>query len=1096
MAFEQVVDAAIGLLRRRQRLTYGLLQREFGLDDAALADLVNELVVGQRVARIEDSGVLVWQAPHATATAERRQLTVMFCDLVGSTRLATSLDPEDLHEVVHRYQAECAAVLAPLGGHIAQYLGDGLLVYFGYPHSHEDDAHRAVRAGLNLVQAVRRLNGQLSARFGIELAVRVGLHTGLVVVGGLGGGDRHETLALGEAPNLAAHIQALAQPDTVLVSEDTFRLLAGRFAATMNDAPMLKSGRPLRLLRIEAEHEPAPYVSAGSRSLLERQVPAEQLREAWEAACRGEGSAIAVRGEAGVGKTRLVDELRATVRATTAADVVVLRCSAFHRHSALRPIAEHIARRAGLEADSPSDDVNDRLRALLGGVGLDSPKSLALLAALVAPGSSPALPAAAFAPAQLMEDTQALLIDWLAVAAHRTPVLLVCEDLHWADASTLALLKRLICLPRAAAEEPTAPAGPGSDAGGQDSTIASARPSQMLIVLIARPDFEPPWPAQALKITLELERLSACAMRQLVLQLAAPRTLPPELLERIVEAADGVPLYAEEIAKAVLESSAAHAGAPIEVPATLHASLLARLDRLGSTKPLAQTAALLGREFSFELLSSVVDLPVPQLDRALYQLVAADVLRRRGAPPQTRYAFRHALVQSAAADSLLRSARAQQHRRIAEALQSRFSALVQAEPETLAYHLTEAGESLRAIPLWQLAGERALARSALVEAVAHLDEGLALLQAAPAGVARDRIELGLQLARASALRAVKGVAAPATGWAYERAVALARQLDEHAQLIPALNGLYSYHMVRGQCDAAERPARELLRVAHECGDAVYEMIGHRAVGAVAFHVGDPVSAHEHLQRAITLYEPGRHASLAVKLGIDHKVAASNFLSLSLFVLGEADAALDCQHAALAHAHALDHAHSHAQALVFGCLLLALRGDWHELTGWAEQAVALSQRRGFPLIEGGGHFFIGAAQAFGEGRSGSLAEGLAAMQRGAAMWWGTGARNYRPYGELLMAQAAARLGRLDEAKGLLQVAQRGMAASGERWIEPELLRMQGELLHAHDVQHRTTLLRLASHLARRQGARRWERTAADSLAACHANGEAAAGTTMP
>jgi predicted ATPase len=567
----------------------------------------------------------------------------------------------------------------------------------------------------------------------------------------------------------------------------------------------------------------------------------------------------------------------------------------------------------------------------------------------------------------------------------------------------------------------------------------------------------------------------------------------PALLDRIVQAADGVPLYAEEIARAVLESATDHTPAALEVPATLQASLLARLDRLGSTKPLAQTAALLGREFSFELLASVVDLSVPDLARALHQLVDADLLRRRGAPPQARYAFRHALLQSAAADSLLRSARAQQHRRIAEALQARFTALVEAEPETLAHHLSEAGESLRAIPLWQRAGERALARSALVEAVAHLEAGLSLLGAAPSGAARDRIELGLQVSRASALRAVKGVAAPPTGEAYERAVALARQVDDHAQLLPALNGLYSFHMVSGQCEAAEPPARELLQVAHDTHDAVYEMIGHRAVGAVAFHVGDPRRAREHLEHAVALYDPAQHASLAVRLGVDHKVTASNFLALTLFVLGDADRALACQRRGLAHAEALDHAHSKTQALVFGCLLLALRGDWLDLPAWAERVTELGQRHGFPLMEGGGRFFLGAAQAFGGTDRQSMADGLAVMQRGAEQWWTTGARNYRSYCELLMAQACASLGQLDEARALLHDSQRGIAETGERWAEPELLRVSGELLHPHagDREQSLALLRQARDLARRQGALHWEHRAAASLASREADDAPAA-----
>jgi class 3 adenylate cyclase/predicted ATPase len=1050
MAFERVLTAAIDLLRRRRRITQRWLQRQFELDDDTLADLVHELIHGQCVARLEGEDVLVWHEAHTVAPAERRQLTVMFCDLVGSTRLAATLDPEDLREVLQRYQAECRGVLQPLGGHIAQYLGDGVLAYFGYPSANEDDAERAVRAGLALVQAVRRLNALLRARFRVELAVRVGIHTGLVVIGDVGSVERRETLALGEAPNLAAHIQALAEPNTVLVSEATFGLLRGRFAAEPGEQ-LLQSGHgAMRLLHVARETDGASAAMSAA-ALIDRDGHAERLHFAWGEACAGRGSAMLVRGEAGLGKTRLAEALRSTARAASA-EVIVLRCSAFHRHTALHPFAEHLGRRAGLEADSPSDDVSERLAALLDAAGLLTPRNLSLFAALVSPGSAPADQAAELPPAQWMQATQEALLDWIAAAARRGPVLLVCEDLHWADASTLALLQRL---------------------------VESARPPRLLALLTARPDFEPPWPADALAAALTLQRLPADTMAALVRQVAGAHTLPGALVERIVRAADGVPLYAEEITKAVLAAELDEHSAAIEVPATLQASLLARLDRLGPVKPLAQTAALLGREFSFELLAAVVDMPVAQLGPALQQLVTADLLRRRGTPPATRYTFRHALLQSAAADSLLRSARSQLHRRIAEALQTRFSARAEAEPETLAHHLTEAGESLRAIPLWQRAGERALGRSALAEATAHLDAALALLHAVGEGRSRDAVELELQVMRASALRAVRGVAHPATGEAYERAASLARALGDTARLIPALNGLYAYHMVSGGCDAAMAPAQALLQVAREQHDAMYQMIGHRAVGAVAFHIGDPRTARTHLEQSLAAYDPERHKALAVMQGIDHKVIASNFLALTQFVLGEPDAALACQQAALAHAEQMDHAHSKTQALVFGCLLLTLRGDWPAIPAWAERAIELAQRRGFPLMEGGARFFLGAAQAFGGSDRHALQAGLAAMQDGAELWWGTGASNYRAYGEVLMAQAHAALGDLESARAMLRASAECIAKTGERWAEPELWRVEAELLHAHDGSVRTRL-REALALAERQGATAWAQRIVQSL----------------
>ena len=1051
-SFEQVLKAAIALLRRHRRLTYGTLQRELGLDPAALADLKQELIRGQRIARDEDGEVLVL-VDDAGGPAERRRLTVMFCDLAGSTKLASQLDPEDLHDLVRAYQDECAKVLRPLGGHIAQYLGDGILVYFGYPAALEDDAERAVHAGLALVQAMRRLGPQLQHRFGVDVAVRVGIHTGLVVMGDVGGHERRETLALGETPNLAAHIQACAEADSVVVSEDTLRLLQGRFAIEDRGTHELKgASRPLRLSRVLGERDPTERRVQRRTRLIDPAGHLQALQQAWDRVCDGHSNSIALLGEAGIGKTRMVDELCAAVQGR-ASEVIVLRCSAFHRHTALHPIAQHLAHRAGLSPDALAHDIAERLRPLLSAACDDRDDALPLLAALIAPDSEAAAPVASMAPPLLMQATQNLLLDWSAMASRARPLLLVWEDVHWADPSTLGLLQRVLQgLPR----------------------------TRMLTVLTARPDFAAPWPSDALASTLTLERRSADAVRELVLQIAGEHTLPAALIERIVETADGVPLYAEEITKAVVESAASGgSAATIEVPATLHASLLARLDRLGRIKPLAQVAALLGREFSFELLAAVSDSAPAALTQALHHLVDADMLRRQGTPPQVRYAFRHALLQAAAEDSMLRMTRQQTHLRIADALEANFPGIVEAEPETLARHLTEAGAASRAIPHWQRAGDRALTQSAVNEALAHLDAGLALLPALADPALRDRLELSLQIPRASALRATRGVAAPETGAAYERACALARAQADTARLIPALNGLYSYHMVRGQFDAAEAPAQQLLQVALKARDRTFEMIGHRAVGAVAFHVGDPVTALFHLERAIGLYDPGAHAQLAYTFGIDHKVTASNFLSLTLFVLDKPDAALEVQREGLAWAETLNHAHSLAQALVFTGLLLALRGDWRELPAVAERAIELGQRHGFPLMEGGGRFFLGAAQSF----SGDTATGLTTLDAGARQWWATGARNYRPFYEMLRASVHARLGDLVAARHWIDAAKAGIADTGERWLEPELLRVEGELLREVDGDALSeSHLQHALTLARSQRARAWERRAIQSIAA--------------
>nr|WP_246312460.1 adenylate/guanylate cyclase domain-containing protein [Aquabacterium terrae] len=989
----------------------------------------------------------------------------MFCDIVGSTRLAGTLDPEDWRDLLHLFQRESASLLQPAGGHIAQVLGDGLLVYFGWPQAHEDDAERAVHVALALQPALQRaFPARLRAIHPGGLQVRIGIHTGIVVVGEVGIGDRRELLALGEAPNLAAHIQAFAAPGTVLVSDTTLRLLRGGFIAQDLGPHRLKDGAPpIRLAWVQGEHHPADRRPAEQVPLVGQDERLASLHQAWQAASAGAGRAVTLRGEPGLGKTRLAGTLRAAAQAA-GAETIVLRCSAFHRQSPLYPLVELLARRTGLDAQASEDELVARLGAVIDEAGLAPAQALPLLAALIAPGSHAAQPTATLTPTELMRDTLAQLQPWL--AGRTGPRLLLCEDVHWADPSTLRLLQQLVA-------------------------TVTHRPG-LLLLLTQRTDFDPPWHVGRDTELIELPRLSPDEIRLLVQQLARAEqhALPGPLLERIVETADGVPLYAEEILRAVLQAPGTDQGWPEQVPATLTASLSARLDRLGTGKAVAQAAALLGREFSFETLAAVSELPVPALSLALHQLVSTGLLRRRGVAPQARYVFRHALLQAAAEESLLKSARRTLHLRIGDTLQAQFPGLRELEPETLARHFSEGGDAMRALPLWRHAGERTLARSAVIEALAHLDQGMALLDALDAGDARDRAELGLQVLRLAALRASQGVAAAATGAAAERAAGLARALHEDNALITALNGLYSFHMVRGECAAALAPAREMLRLADTLDDPTIEMISHRALGAVSFHIADPLNARAHLERALALYDPQRHAQLAHTQGIDHRVMAGNFMALTLLMLGEDDAARALQDELIAHAEAIAHAHSLGQALVFGCLLLSILGDGVGLAARAAHTARVGREHGFALIAGAGRFFEGAALLHG----GDPAAALPAMREGAAAWWGTGARNYRAHGEMLMAQAELALGRLDDARALLRAAHEGIAQTGETWLEAELRRAEALMLREADgdapCERR---LMEALRLAQAQHALGWQRRCRQALQALQANGAASTST---
>lgn len=1053
MSFESVLNAATDLLRRRRRITLSLLRREFSLDAETLEDLKNELVLAQRVARVEDDVVLVWveeatapaTAPAPTAGAERRNLTVMFCDLVGSTRLSARLDPEDLRELVRRYHETCAAVLRPAGGHIAQYLGDGLMVYFGFPVANEDDAERAVRAGLAIVRAVQDLGAQQARQVPDGLAARVGIHTGLVVVGELGAASVASALALGEAPNLAAHIQGAAQPGQVLVSQATLDLLPPRFDIEPLGPVVLKDpSRPVRLARVRGEREAA---AAAPRTVLDPLGHLAALREAWAAVQAGQTRSLVLEGEPGLGKTTLTDALVAEARAAGAA-VRVLRCSAFHSQTVLHPLAHLLLQRAGLNPDAPGPEAAQRLEARLRDDGVHTPDLRAPLALLLGADPGPGAPP----PAVLMQQLQALLAEWLAGTARDGPGLLVWEDVHWADPTSLAVLQRL---------------------------LGAAPVPRLMNLLSTRPQYVPAHEARAALPRRVLVPMDQAAIEQLAQRTAGTRALPPALLARIVALAEGVPLYAEQITRAALESG--DADAAIDLPATLQATLTARLDRLGPVKEVAQVAALLGRDFSADLLGAVTALAPPALADALDRLVGGDVLQPVPDSAPARYAFRHALLQAAASDSLLRAARRGAHERIAQVLLARFPDAVELAPEILAGHWSAAGRVPEAVAQWHRAGERALARSAVAEAAAHLRSGLSLVDELPerqdGAPVRDAQELALLIPLASALRAGQGVGAPDTGAAYERAVVLAEALGDRRQLIPALNGLYSFLMVSGRFADASVPAQKLLDAASAGGDALFEMIGLRAVGAMAFHMGEPRKAREHLERGLAMYVAERHAPLAVTLGIDHGVMSSNFLGLTLWQLDEEEAARRLLRRNLAWAVELDHAHSHAQALTFGAMLVTMLEDWPAAAELGTRGAALSRRLGFSVLALACEFFAAYAQAQ-QLAPAELAAPLARMQQAAQAVWATGTLNYRPLLEMQLARVLARCGQADAARAMLAAAFQTVALSGERWIEPELWRLRADLEPAQAQAH----LRRALAVARAQRATRLVRLADEAIAA--------------
>ena len=812
MKFSEIVDQARALLQRQGRVTYRALKREFDLDAEQFEDLKEDLLFAHPEIEEVDGRGLSWTgddgspgetlaqeavpspppsapvAPLATQTpalhpasssptGERRQLTVMFCDLVGSTALSEQLDPEELQTVVRTYQEVSAQVIERYEGYIAQYLGDGLLVYFGYPAAHEDDAARAIRAGLEIVTALHQARSQ----FPQPVQVRIGIHTGPVVVGQMGSGSRHEQLALGETPNIAARMQGQAQPNEVVISAATQRLVTGLFETQDRGLSELKGiSTPLSLYRVVGESEAQSRfeaaVRAGLTPLVGREEELSLLRRRWERALAGEGQVILLSGEPGIGKSRLLQELKDHT-AEASPLTVEYRCSAYLQNSALSPVIKHVQRLLRFEpTDSPVAKLY-KLEQALSADNFTLPDTVPLLAPLLSVPLSDTYAPAQSSPQKQKEQTLELLVTWLRKDAERHPVRVECEDLHWADPSTLEFLNVLV------EQIPTMPA---------------------LLVLTFRPEFTPPWPFRSHMLSLSLAHLAQAQIVDMVHQVAG-KAFPAEVVQQMVTKTDGVPLFIEELTKTVVESGQLQetkerfelAGSlqEMDIPTTLQDSLRARLDRLNTAREVAQVGATLGREFSYELLQAVSATQESVLQQGLRQLVEADLVFQKGMPPQAQYVFKHALVQDTAYQSLLKSQRQQLHAQTAQVLEQQFAETVATQPELLAYHYTMAGLLEQASYYWHQAGQRAAKRAANHEAISHLTQGLALLQTLPETPERSQQELMLQIALGGPLSMTKGFAAPEVRATFVRAQELCRQGGETLETFPILTGLFNFSVV-------------------------------------------------------------------------------------------------------------------------------------------------------------------------------------------------------------------------------------------------------------------------------------------------------------
>lgn len=1094
VTFEDVLDQALAMLQRRGRVTYRTLQLQFQLDDDTLEALKEEILYSQPQAVDDPGHGLVWGTPVAvpvsaatpspvpalpvvhpvgplrTEAAERRQLTVMFCDLVGSTSLAARLDPEAWREVVRAYQTTCVEAIQHFGGDVAQYLGDGLLVYFGYPEAHEDDAQRAVHAGLALLVAMQALNTRLAAQSGVQLALRIGIHTGLVVVGEVGAGPRQEVLALGDAPNLAARLQGMAEPNTIAISAATFHLVQGYFACDdLGLHPLKGMPTPLQVYRVRgpsgAQSRLEVAATRGLPPLVGREQEMGVLLARWQQAGEGQGQVVLLRGEAGIGKSRLVEALHERL-GQSHCKRVTLRCSPYAQHSALYPLTEYLHRRLQWQRHDTLQDKVEKLERAVRAAHGTLAETVPLFAALLGVPLSASYAPLTLSPQQQKRRTHAALVAWLLAEAAPQPVLAVWEDLHWADPSTLEVLELFL------EQAPTA---------------------RILTVLTCRAEFHPPWAARSFLTPLTLARLTSQHAEQLVLRVTDGKPLPPEVLAHILAKTDGVPLFVEELTKTLIESGALSAGRdcytmqgalPVfAIPATLHDSLMARLDRLVTAKGIAQLGAVIGRRFAYDLLRAVSQLDDATLQRELGRLVEAELLYQRGLPPHATYTFKHALVQDTAYQSLLKSTRQQYHRQIAQALTTHFPESVAAQPELLAHHYTEAGLPAQAVDAWKQAGLRADAHSAYAEALAHFTKALEVLHTMPETPPHTQEALDLHTALGWSLQATKGYASPEAERIYTRAMALCQQVGDRVQHVHVLMGLWAVRALRAELVSARKLGERLLSLAQKAPDTPVPALAHMALGFTLFHLGELTTASIHLAQGVVEYHAKAPPDSLWRIGgaQDPKALCLAYTARVLWFMGYPDQAMQRSHEALAHAQALGHSFTLLHALVQGAAIHRWRGEMAQVWERNEAALALATEQGVEQ-------FV-ALRMLHRGlwllQNGREQEGMREARQGLAAYRALGVGLELPYLLGQLAEAYGNLGRPAEGLETLAEALARMEASGERWWAAELYRLRGALLciegeRPHRLTEAEAWMQQALEIARSQQAKSLELRAAMSL----------------
>jgi class 3 adenylate cyclase/predicted ATPase len=996
--------------------------------------------------------------PHREA--EFRQITVMFCDLVGSTQLSQKLDPEDLQKLLDAYRRACSTAIRRYGGEVARYFGDGVMSFFGWPYAHEDDAVRAAHASLEIVSGVTKISGP------VTLACRVGISSGPVLVGETAGSTASWSMdAVGETPNIAARLQTLAAINTVLISESTRRLVSAVFDLEDLGLQDLKGvTQAIHVYRVlTAKSADSRFEAAHSGSLtplIGRSSELSLLLDRWKKVKEGDGQVILLSGIPGVGKSRLLHELKSHIQHEPHI-LLHYQCSPYHSQSAFFPVIEQIEKASQLRAREADPDKIAKLRAYLPPLTNNSVEPVLLIANLLSVSTESRHELSELTPQQIKNKTISTLVDMLLAFSLQCSTLCIFEDAHWVDPSTLELLELII------------------------SRIGHAR---VLLIVSCRPEFHPRWTSHANITTHSLTRLSQTEVRTLIQDLLKGRSISEELVDQIIEKADGVPLFIEELTSSTLsppsqtQATAGRAAQPalLRVPETLSDALMERLDRVAPSRRVVQIAAVIGREFSYDLLAAASRLNDEDMVSVLSQLEQADIIYRVGISPSVRFAFKHVLLRDAIYDSLLRSKRQQVHSDIAAILKNDYPELVENQPELLAYHYQEAGNQELGIHCWCEAGKRALAHSANVEAIVIFRKALQLLNALPETSQRTKQEIDIQLALGIPLIAVRGYASTETREAFSRARTLCLRLGNIPEYFQALFGLWGHSWMSGKNDEALHMAEEFLSRSRALSDPVPLMVAHRVMGSTLLTIGKFQSSANHFEEAIRLSISRGKQPLYNLYMVEPQVASLLLLSWDLWFLGYPDQSLSTVSEALALAQELGQPYTIAFAHYMTSVVHLLRGDASRALESAERSFEMSQEQRFSLYVTLSRISRGRAV----GDLGRLAQSRAEIELGIDESRRSGVGYMLPMMESWLAEVHAKAGENETALSIIEGALSNIGdATGRAW-EAELHRQRAQILVALNpskVSEAESCLKKSIEVARGQSAKSLELRAATSLA---------------